>query len=147
MKVLVSLLVSLGITAIAIGLGCGIGELIIAIENLLNKTILKQSNYNRTLERVKHNLGYNKEMIKFYKGEIDEVSPQYADEGGSDCCFKSWDYLKEIGIDEKLIEEGIRSEEEASEMYEIYSEKKRKEDIQSRIDFIEKELKDIKRRI
>lgn len=118
------------------------------IPQLLNKTILKKHHYNKILERVKYDLEYNKEMIKLYKGEIEERSEQYKNDLGICYCFESHqDYYRNVGIDEELIQEGIKSEKEAIRLSEPYYEKMRKEDIESRIGFIEKELKDIKRRM
>ena len=118
------------------------------IPKLLNKTILKKHHYNKILERVKYDLEYNKEMIKLYKGEIKERSEQYENDSGTCYCFEfCQDYYRNAGIDEELIQEGIRSEKEAIRLSKPYFEKMRKEDIESRIKFIEKELKDIKRRM
>lgn len=118
------------------------------IPTLLNKTILKKHHYNKMLERVKHDLEYNKEMIKLFKGEIEERSEQYKNDLGICYCFESHqDYYRNAGIDEELIQEGVESEKVAIELSKPYYEKMRKEDIESRIKFIEKELKDIKRRM
>lgn len=118
------------------------------IPKLLNKTILKKHHYNKMFERVKHDLEYNKEMIKLYKGEIEERSERYKNDLGICYCFESHqDYYRNAGIDEELIQEGVESEKVAIELSKPYYEKMRKEDIESRIKFIEKELKDIKRRM
>jgi len=119
----------------------------ITIPNILKKTILKKHEYNKTLAKVEYNIGYNQEMIKLYKGEISAVSEQYKDKTGICYCFKSWDYPRQLGIDEELLQQGIESEEEALKWNDIYYENKRKENIQARLKFIEEELKDIKERV
>lgn len=117
------------------------------IPKILKKTILKKYEYHRILKKVKYNLGYNLEMIKLYKGEIDKVSEQYKDDIGICYCFMEWDYPRQLGIDEELLQQGIESEKEALKWNKIYWEKKDKENIQARIKFIEEEMKDIKRRM
>lgn len=121
--------------------------IMITIPNILKKTIFKKREYDKILAKVKYNLGYNQEMIKLYKGEISAVSEQYKDKTGICYCFKSWDYPRQLGIDEELLQQGIESEEEALKWNDIYCENKRKENIQARLKFIEEELKDIKERV
>lgn len=71
--------------------------IMIVIPSILEKTILKKQVYRKTLEKVKYNLGYNQEMIKFYKGEINTVSEKYKNENCICYCFKDWDYPKQKG--------------------------------------------------
>jgi|GEM_PF-5475501 len=147
MNVLISILIVVALTICMFIIAEVIYYLLIFIHYVLRKTILKKYEYNKTLNKVKYKLGYNQQMILLYKGEIKELPELYKNETRICYCFKEWDYPKKLGIDEKLLQEGVKSQKECLRLSRIYYENKRQEDIKSRVEFLEKELKDIKERM
>lgn len=118
------------------------------IKDKLNHTIFNEKYKSKLIHNIQEGIKFNNYKINIYQGIKDEYIPK--DDFEEHCCIcrccNDKFYISE-GIDKQLVSEFKHTELEAHRLYEIYSEQQRKENIQSRIEFMEKELKDIKNRI
>jgi hypothetical protein len=118
------------------------------IKDKLNHTIFKEKYKNKLVQSIEEGIKFNNYKINKYKGIEDETV--LYDDFQKHCaicnCCDSEFYISE-GIDKILVDEFKQSELEAHNLSIVYSEQKRKENLQARVKFIEEELKDIKNRI
>lgn len=123
-------------------------ELSFKLKDILNHTILKEKYRNKLIKNIKDGIEFNNYKIAIYKGEKQNEN-EFTNEDDYyalyKCCPKGF-YLSK-GIDKELVDEFKNSELEAERLYEIYSEKIRKENLRKRVEFLESEIKDIKKRI
>lgn len=129
-----------------------IAYLIDKLPDILNKTILKDKHQTKTTQRVKDCIQYNNDMIKLYsekctKEEYQNFYYKHCDESYSIAKIIDKDYCRKVNISEELIEEMKYSHDKALELYDVWEERRRKENITKRLEFIESELIDIKRRV
>lgn len=123
-------------------------EIQFKIKDKLNHTIFNEKYKSKLIHNIEEGILFNNHKINMYQGIKDEYVTK--DDFEEHCCIcrccDSEFYISE-GIEEQLVDKFKQSELEAHSLYEIYSEQQRKENIQKRIEFIEEELKDFKKRI
>ncbi|HBJ1650418.1 TPA: DUF5320 domain-containing protein [Clostridium botulinum] len=117
-----------------------------SLKDILNHTILKEKYKNKLIEEIKEGIKFNNGKIAIYKGQkINDFEKE--DDYFSICKWCHSDFYISEGIDKELVSEFKNSELEAERLYEIYSEKNRKENLIQRVEFLESEIKDIKKRM
>lgn len=121
-------------------------EISFKLKDILNHTILKEKYKNKLIEEIKEGIEFNNYKIAVYKGEKQNEFTKEDDYYALYKCCPLEFYISE-GINEELVEEFKSSELEAERQEEIYSEKIRKENLQQRVEFLESEIKDIKKRM
>ena len=142
----VFLLLFFGGTAVSFITFLGLIEIIYKLKDLLNHTIFKEKYKKEIIDSITSAIEFNNYKIAIYKGES-KHQDKY-DEIAEYCAIcrhcPSEFYLSE-GIDKDLVNEFKESEIKANELYYIYEEECKKKDVQKRLEFIESELKDLKK--
>lgn len=125
-------------------MGCKLVDLYFWIKDKLNHTIFKEKYIEKCTNEVKDCISFNQEKIKQYKGENYDKSIDNI-EGLWRCL--SYTILEEKLIDEELLNEYDSTIEEVKKWCNIYFEEQRKKNLNKRIEKLECELKDIKKRL
>lgn len=125
-------------------MGCKLIDLYFWTKNKLNHTIFKEKYIEKCTNDIKECIKFNQEKIKMYKGEdydkrIDNV------EGLWRCL--SYTILEEKLIDEELLNEYDITMDDVKKWCDIYFKEQRKKNLNKRIEKLEHELNDIKKRI
>lgn len=121
-------------------------EITFKIKHKLNHTIFKEKYINDLINNIEEGIKFNNHKINLYKDIKDEyITNNDFEEHCCICrCCDNKFYISE-GIDEQLVDEFKQSELEAHRLYEVYSEQQRKENVKKRVEFIEEELKYLKK--
>lgn len=110
----------------------------------LNHTIFKEKYIEECIREIKDCIKFNQEKIKQYKGEDYDKSIDNV-EGLWRCA--SYRILEEKLIDAELLNEYNSTIEEVKKWCDICFEEQRKKNLEKRIEKLEQELKDIKKRL
>lgn len=120
-------------------------EAYFSLNDFITHTIFKEKYKNKLIKDINNGIKFNNLKISIYKGENNTFSEEDDCYAICRCCDSDF-YLSE-GIDKELVEEFKQSELQAEQLYDIYSEKIRKENLQQRVEFLETEIKEIKKRM